>query len=232
MKTALYCFLFLCSLAATGQKGLVLEKLNAYQFPDDILTQGLESAFPDLEHSFDVTITSTTDTEKIVEKARYNPKKKNGDRWSLEAINGAAPSKKEIKSFKREHGKKESMEKRRIDAASWTIDRDDAEYLVVGFTYDKSTLPYGYEFLKYCPGKAYLNKRTKRLEKAVFHNERPIKVWPLKVSELHMVVEYGYNESEMIYQVQKETMDMTVTSFGQSVPIKDVYEYSNYIKID
>lgn len=72
-----------------------------------------------------------------------------------------------------------------------------------------------------------MNKRTKKFEKAEFLNDTPIKNWPLRVSELLMVVEYKYNEAEMIYQVEKETMHMTVTSFGQSVPIKDVYEYSN-----
>jgi len=63
-----------------------------------------------------------------------------------------------------------------IDENAWGIEKDDNEFLVIKFKYDKTTLPKKYAFLGDCKGLAYFNKKTLRLEKAEFVNEQPLKI--------------------------------------------------------
>ena len=70
------------------------------------------------------------------------------------------------------------------------------------------------------------------MEKAEFVNEGPIKIKIFNVTDLDMVVIYSYNESENIYQVERENLDMKVKLFGATVSAKEIYEFSNYRKIN
>ena len=179
-----------------------------------------------------MTITSTTDSVTSVEELRFDPIKKKGERWALFSYNGKEPTKKQLRSFDKEFNKKESIAERNIDKASLKIVQLNDPYLVIGFKYEPSSLPARYGYLADCRGKAYVNLKTKELEKVEFANEKPVKVWPLKVQELKMVVDYAYSEADKKYQVQKETLDMQVKALGNLVAVRDVFEYSNYKRIN
>lgn len=145
--------------------------------------------------------------------------------------NGKDPSKKEIKEFNKDTNFNEEEINAKIDDSSWDVESDNSEYLVVTFKYNSSTLHWRYKFLTDIKGKAYLNKSTKQLEKVEYTNERTTKIKPFNVDKYLMVINYIYNETEKIYQVEKEEINMDVKVLGKSASTKHIFEYSNYRKL-
>ncbi len=190
MKTVFYFMTFLFSVTVVAQNNTVVDKLKEYNLPSELLAKSIGGAEVDADHSFDVTITSSTDSEMTVEEATYNPTQKKGKRWILLTSNGKDPSKKEINEFKKDHNMKEDEIKAKIDDASWNIESDNDEYLVVSYKYDKSTVHKRHKFLVDIEGKAYFNKNTKLIEKVEYVNTRPTKIKPFNVDKYNMVVNY------------------------------------------
>ncbi|MBS2213621.1 hypothetical protein KEM09_19590 [Carboxylicivirga mesophila] len=229
MKNLLFGLLLFISVSLTAQQNEVDSKLKDYGLSVEVLANSIVASHS--QYAFNVSITSDTDSETVVEKAKYDPTMKVGERWLLLSHNGHEPSRKELKDFNKRFNRKEKDINRAIDKSSLNIELDDKNYLVVGFKYIKSGLPARYAFLANCKGKAFINKSTKQLEKAEFVNEKPLKQWPLKTDKLSLLVNYTYNEAEQIYLLEKETFKMDVEAFGQMVPLKDVYEYSDYTSL-
>lgn len=231
MKKLIYCITLFLSVTAIAQDNAVLDKLKEYNFPAELLAKSIGGADTDGDHSFNLTTTADIDAEIIVEEAKYDPTQKKGEQWMLLSYNGKDPSKKEIKQFKKDHNMKEEEIKAKIDDSSWDIESDNKDYLVVNFRYDSSTLKWRYKYLADIKGKAFLNKTTKQLEKVEYVNVKPTKIKPFNVDKYNMVVNYIFIETEKIYLVEKEEINMNAKMFGQTVPVKLTSEYSNYNKI-
>ncbi|MCU4156091.1 hypothetical protein J1N10_08880 [Carboxylicivirga sp. A043] len=229
MKKLFYGLLLLISVSITAQENEVDSKLKDYDLSIEQLANSILVSHS--QYAFNITITSDWDSEINVEKARFDPTMKVRERWILLKYNGNEPSKKELRDFNKRFNIKEKGINKTIDKSSLNIELDDKDYLVISFKYIKSGLPERYVFLANCKGKAFINKSTKQLEKAEFVNEKPLKDWPLKAEKFSLLVNYTYNEAEQIYQLKKETFKMDVKGFGQMVPLKDVYEYSDYKKL-
>ena len=230
MKTLFYCIAIFFSVIVTAQENTVVDKLKDYYFSTELLAKGIGGMDVNADYSFTVTMASSTGSEKIVERASYDVNKAEGTRWTLLSYNGMAPSKKELKAFKKEHNFKEEEITATIDDTSWDIELDNDKYLEVSFKYNPSTLKRRTKYFADIMGKAYFNKNTKRLEKTEYINDKPTKIKPFTVSEFYMVVNYVFNETEDKYQVESEEINMDAKMFGEVVPVKHIYEYSNYSK--
>lgn len=231
MKKIFYCIALFLSVSAVAQDNMVLDELKEYNFPAELLAKSIGGAEVDADHSFYATLTSDVEDEVIVEEAKYNPSQKMGKRWTLLTYNGNEPTKKELKEFNKDHNKKEVVLKAKINDSSWNIEDENDDYLVVSFTYDNSTLKSQYKYLADIKGKAYFNRTTKQLEKVEYVNLRPTKIKPFSVENYSMVVNFTYNDTEKIYQVEKEEINMDAKIFGKTTPVKDIVEYSDYKKM-
>ena len=228
MKIILLIIAFAISIPSFSQKDEVLKKLQEYQFSDQFLVANLKDA--DADYFFNLKITTITSDETVIEQAKFDPTKNIGERWILLSTDGNTPTNKDYKKFDKAHNTKQKDINGKIDENAWAIEEDSDEYLVIRFKYDKMSLPKKYDFLGDCKGLAFFNKTTKRLEKAEFVNELPIKIKIFNVTKLDMIVNYIYNEEYQTYLISKESLDMEVKLLGQLVSIQELNEFSNYKK--
>ncbi|MCF6360112.1 MAG: hypothetical protein L3J29_05040 [Cyclobacteriaceae bacterium] len=229
MKSTLTYLLILCSVSSFAQKDEVLKKLVAYGITEETLSTGLQDH--DATHSFDIDITTNNGTKNIVETGHFSPTVPVGERWTLKTVNGNAPTKKEIKKFNKAHNTQQPDINGEISDDSWKVITDTEDEIVISFKYDKESLPKKFQFLADCTGKAFISKKTKRLHKASFTNNGPIKVKIFNVSRLEMVVVYHYIKEENLYVMDTQHLDMQVKLLGQLVEVEELNEYFNYKKV-
>lgn len=91
-------------------------------------------------------------------------------------VNENTPTKKQIKKFNKAHNITKLEVNGQVDRASLRVLDDNPNTLVISFKYGRNTLPNKFSFLACCTGKAYINKRSKILERAEFTNDMPLKV--------------------------------------------------------
>jgi len=228
MKKILFFIALTISVSAFSQNEEVMKKLKEAGITGEVLSSNLKDS--DAEYFYDVKITTVNSSETKVEECKFDPTKKIGERWILKTVDGGSPSKKDLKNFDKAHNTKQPNINGKVDESSWGIEKDDADYLVVSFKYDKTSLPKKYAFLGDCKGLAYFNKKSKSLEKAEFVNERPIKIKIFNVTKLDMAVYYFFNKEAQTYMIKKEDLDMQVKLLGQLVDINEKSEFSNYRK--
>jgi hypothetical protein len=228
MKKILFFIALTISVSAFSQNEEVMKKLKEAGITSELLSSNLKDS--DAEYFYDVKITTVNSSETKVEECKFDPTKKIGERWILKTVNGGTPSKKDLKNFDKAHNTKQPDINGKVDESSWGIEKDDADYLVVSFKYDKTSLPKKYTFLGDCKGLAYFNKKSKSIEKAEFVNEGPLKIKIFNVTKLDMVVRYIYNKDAQTFLVKEEDLDMQVKLLGQLVDIKEKSEFSNYKK--
>jgi len=230
MRKLLFLIAMSVSFSSFSQTDDIKKKFEEYNMKADFLTENLKDA--DAQHSFNFKITTVTSQDTKVETGKFDVTKPVGQRWILLKVNGGTPSKKDLKNFDKAHNTKQDNVNGKVDDNSWKIEKDDDEYFVISFKYDKNTLPKKYDFLGDCTGKAYFNKKSERLEKAEFANDKPLKIKIFKVNELDMFVNYTYNEESKTYLISKENLDMKANILGQVIDIKEITEYSDYTDID
>lgn len=230
MRQVFLLLILTASLCSCTQKEEVMKKLNEHQITGELLTMNLKDS--DAEHYFDLKNTSINGTETKIVESIFDPSKNIGERWILVSVDQISPSTKEFKEFDKHHNTKHKGINGKVDESSWEIERDDEAYLIISFKYDKKSLPKKFSFLGDCKGLAYYNKKTGKLEKTEFVNEKPFTIKMYNVTRLDMVVRYEFHEKEAIYLIDIEELDMEVSLLGQLVPINEVNEYSNYRKID
>ncbi len=229
MKNILSLVLLMYSVSAFAQKDTVLEELAVYGITEKTLGTGLQDT--DATHSFDINITTNDGTKNIVEEGHFTPEVPVGERWILKTVNGKTPTKKQIKKFSKAHNTKQPDINGEVADDSWKIDSDTEDEIIISFKYDKESLPKKFEFLANCTGKAFINKKTKRLEKATFTNDGPLKVKIFNVSKLEMIINYHYIKEENLYVMDTQHLDMQVKLLGQLVEVEELNEYYHYEKV-
>ncbi len=212
-----------------AQLETVEKRLLELGIEEDFLTQNLKDS--DAEHSFNLKTINISSTEKKVERARFDPTKPIGEKWILVDVNGQAPTKKELKQFDKAHNTKQKDINGEVDDSSWKIVQDDDNYLAISYHLDPKTLPTKYRFLASCVGTAYINKKSKKLERAEYINNAPLKIKIFNVTKLDMKVYFQYNVDEETYFITTEEIDMVVKMLGQEVEILEKNEFSDYKKI-
>jgi len=212
-----------------AQMEIVEKRLSDLGIAEDFLTQNLKDS--DAAHSFNLETTNISSTETKVEHAKFDPTKPIGERWILVDVNGQAPTKKELKQFDKAHNTKQEDINGEVDDSSWKIVQDDEDYLAISYHLDPNTLPTKYKFLASCVGTAYINKKSKKLERAEYINNAPLKIKIFNVTKLDMKVYFHYNADEEVYFILKEEIDMEVKLLGQEVEILEKNEFSDYKKI-
>jgi hypothetical protein len=139
MKKILFFIALTISVSAFSQNEEVMKKLKEAGITSELLSSNLKDS--DAEYFYDVKITTVNSSETKVEECKFDPTKKIGERWILKTVNGGTPSKKDLKNFDKAHNTKQPDINGKVDESSWGIEKDDADYLVVSFKYDKTSLP-------------------------------------------------------------------------------------------
>ncbi len=229
MKTLVAVVLLCSSFSVFGQKEVVEAKLNEYGLEKDFLNNSLRDQ--DAVHYYEFKITTNDGTKNIVQEGYFDPRVPVGQRWVLKTVNGAAPTKKELKKFNKAHNTRQPDINGEVDDNSWTIAKDTDTIFAIDFRFKRESLPKKYAFLADCTGTAYISKETGHLTTAEFRNDKPLKVKIFNVTTLAMDVDYTYLEEEEMYVMEKEYLDMKVKLLGQLVEIEEISEYANHEKV-
>lgn len=118
-----------------------------------------------------------------------------------------------------------------VDDDDWTIESEDTNELVLGFTFRESSLPKKYQYLAGCKGQAIIDKQAKRLTKADFKSLKEVKIKLFKVPKFDLTINYQFDEENNTYHISREDLYIQAKLLGQLVDIEDVMEFSNYKKV-
>lgn len=212
-----------------AQDADVLEKLKAYDFETAFLTTTLKDA--DAEHAFNMRSKISSLKDTTIEEIEFDPRRPVGDRWKLISVNGSVPSEDDLREFDHSHNTKGVMVNAEVDETSLKINEENEEYLVVSFKYKKESLPVKFQFLHACNGLAYVNKKSKKLEKAYFSNTEQIRVRGMRVNILKMDVVYEFYPSENLYHISDEKLKMGTYYHGMLYDVTVENHYSEIKKI-
>ncbi len=218
--------LILCTGIASAQKSTVLSALDKYKIDHSILEPSIKSVPEDL--SFDIKNTSVAADREKVYLAHYDASKPEGSRWTVNSVNGAAPSNADINAFLREH--KKPAETGKVDENSMKVESDANGKLVVSYKIEATTLPKEMAFIKDMRTELTINTQTKRLESLHSINEKTLRIKILNVDKMDLTLTYRFDNALNRYLPVKQDLNMGIKLLGQFVATENSTEYSNFKK--
>lgn len=209
----------------SAQKQAVLDAFKNHGIDASILEPRQQPE----NYSYDFKYTTITNDKATVTLAKYDPSKAMADRWTVISVKGKAPSQGEIKTFRKNRSKPPVNAK--IDEATYLIEKETADYLVISYKQDPSSIPDEAKFMKDCRQHMTINLKTKRMEKLQSLNEKPLKIKIFNAEKLDLIVKFNWNEQEQRYFTESEDMNLIIKFLGQLAPMETISEYSNYKKL-
>lgn len=223
MKKLVILALFLTHLTiANAQNQDVINTLTKHKLSEDILKANMKDM--EKNRAFKLKKTSVTSNDTKVQIATYDPAKPSGQKWTLVSINDKPASESQSAKFNKLYDT--DVPPTKVDQNSWKIIKEDADYLVLGFKFDQSSLVKSNNFLSDCKGQAYINLKTGKLERSEILNEKPLKIKILNLKSLDMDSSLIYNETTKNYQVEKTSLTMLISMLGQQIETQEINEYS------
>ena len=214
-------------IRVSAQKQAVLDLLKKHSVEASVLDQ--QSKQPVDDHAFDLKYNIITENKEAITLAKYDPSKPQAERWTVISVKGKAPSKSDIKTFLKTHSKSPVAAK--IDDATFLVEKETPEALVISYKQEEASLPAEAKFMKDCRMHMTINLKTKKIDQIQSLNERPLKIKIFNAEKLDLVVKLSWNEQEQRYFTESEDMNLIVKFLGQLVPMETISEYSNYKKV-
>jgi hypothetical protein len=226
-KTLLVLFLGMIStLTVSAQKSVVLDAFSKHGIDVSILNpDNLQQ--PD-DYAYDLKQTTITKDKETVTIAKFNPAGPQDEQWTVVSVNGKAPSKYDTNTFRKNQAKPATTAK--TDDASYKIEKETPEYLVVSYKSDPATISKDASFMKDCRSYLTVNLGTKKLEQVQTLNEKPLKIKILNAEKFDLVQKYTFNEQAKRYFAVNNNLNILAKFLGQGVNIQTITEYSNYTK--
>ena len=209
-----------------AQKSEVLRAFSKHSIDHGILSLKINETVSSF--AFDSKqVNSTNGTDKV-SISKYDPSRPEGQRWELISVDGAPPSKTDLKTFNKAH---ENHPPDRIpDEGSYKIVKEDQDHLVVSFKYNEALLDKEGAFMKDCISYLHINLRTKLLEKYETKSEKPLKIKILNVTSLNTEVNLHHSKEYKKYLVDDQKTAMTFRILGQTIESVIQDSFSNYQK--
>lgn len=218
--------LLVSTLNASAQKSIVLEAFSKHGIDAGILNPGSTKA-PD-NYAYDLKQTTVTAGKTNITIAQFDPSRPKEEQWSVISVDGKSPSKGDISSFRKNKTKPQSSEK--TDDASYKIEKETADQLVLSYKSDATSLSRETAFLKDCRLYMTINLKTRKLEQVQALNEKPVKIAILNADQLDLTIRYVQNEESKRYFPVNEQLNIQAKFLGQKVDVETVTEYSNYVR--
>ncbi|SHE49165.1 hypothetical protein [Pedobacter caeni] len=227
MKSVFTLFVLVAStLTVSAQKTAVLDAFSKHGIDATILNPANVQE-PD-DYAFDFKQTTIAGGKTNVTIAKFDPSRAKEEQWTVVSMDGKSPSNGDIKTFRKGKVKPESPSK--ADDASYRIESESAECLVVSYKPDPASLPKDAAFLKDCRLYMSINLKSKKLEQVQGLNEKPLKIKILNAEKLELTTRYTRNEETKRYFPVNEGLNIQAKFIGQAVNVQTITEYSNYSK--
>lgn len=218
--------LVVSALTVSAQKSVVAEALSKHGIDAGILDP--EALQQPSDYAYDLKATTTVAGKQTVTLAQFDPTKPAEERWTVVSVNGQSPSRGEVNSFRKEHAKPQSTT--RADDASYKVDKETSDYLLISYKQDPTSIPKDASFMKDCRMYLTINLKTKKAEQAQVLNEKPVKIKMLTADKFEITVKYSWNNEAKRYFNVSEGLDMQAKFLGQSANVETASEYSNFTK--
>lgn len=227
VKTLLVvCLLVASTLHVSAQKSAVLEAFSKNNIDPSILDPHSLKQPEDFAYEMKQTVIAAGKEKVTV--ATYDPSRPMEEQWTVVSVEGKSPSKSEINSFRKNQKKSDDASK--TDDASYKIEKQTSDQLVISYMVDPGTVSKEAAFLKDCRSYMTINLGTKKLEQVQALNEKPVKIAILKADKLDLIVKYAWNDQAKRYLTTTSTLGIQAKFLGQSADIKTITEYSSYTK--
>jgi len=218
--------LLVSALSASAQKSVVLDAFSKHGIDPGILNP-VNVRTPD-DYAYDLKQTTVTAGKTNVTVARFDPSGPKEEQWTVVSVDGKSPSKGDINSFRKNKAKPQSSEK--TDDASYRIEKETADQLVLSYKPDATSLSKETAFLKDCRLYMTVSLKTRKLEQVQALNEKPVKIAILNADQLDLTIKYVMNEEAKRYFPVNDNLNIQAKFLGQKVNVETVTEYSNYTK--
>lgn len=227
IKTLLVLFILVVStLHVSAQKTVVLDAFSKHGIDAGLLNPA-NLREPD-DYAFDLKQTTIAANKTNVVIAKFDPSAPKEAQWTVVSVNGKSPSKGDISSFRKNKVKSESSEK--ADDASYKVESESADYLIISYKPDATSVPKDAAFIKDCRLFMTINLKSCELEQVQTQNEKPVKIKILNVDKFDLITKYTLDEQTKRYLPVNEDLNMQAKFIGQAVNVQTATERSNFTK--
>lgn len=225
IKKSVFVSLGLClSIAGFAQRAEV-EKAYAKYNIDQVAADSI-AAHSFLNYAFDLKTSIVTEGTEKTYISRHDPSAPEDAQWMLKSVNGGAPSRLDLNTFKKQHSEK--IPAPRPDNSTFSIVKDDGKDLVVSYHYDPASLASDNEFLKACLVTLTFNAKTGRITKSEAEISETFKIKMFKGDHMSSSVTYRYMDDLKRYVPLREEVSVSLKILGKPLEMITVNEYANY----
>lgn len=227
LKTLFALFLWVIStLSVSAQKSAVLDVFSKHGIDAGILDPNYLQQPEDF--AYDLRQTTIAGGKETVIEAKFDPAGPKDEQWTVVAVNGKSPSKSDINSFRKNQSK--PAESNQADIASYRVEKESSDYLVVSYKPDAASIPRDAAFMKDCRSYLTINLKNKALEQVQVLNEKPVKIKILNAEKFDVVTKYSWNGQAKRYFAMNQNLNILAKFLGQTVTVQTTSEYSGYTK--
>lgn len=225
-KTMISFFLLLITLTASAQKAKVLDVFFKNGIDSSILNPE-KIKRPD-NYAFDFKQIITTSASEAVTIAKFDPSSPEPERWTVVSIDGKTASKSATNSFRKNQSK--ALAATTADDASYKIEKETGDQLVISYKLDPSSLTKETNFMKDCRFYMTVNPKSKRLEQLQILNEKQVKINILSADKFDLIQKFKWNDQAKQYFTLSENVIIEAKFIGQAANVATTSEYTNYTK--
>lgn len=211
---------------AAAQKSVAAEALSRHGI--DISVLDPKSFQQPDDYAFDLTQKTSTAGKETVIAARFDPSAPKEEQWSVSTVNGKAPTRSEVATFRKDQGK--GAAGNAADDASYRFEKESAGKLVISYKADPASVPKDAAFMKDCRTYMTINTANKQVEQIQVINEKPLKIKILNADKFELVQHYIRNEQAGRYFPANQRLNIEAKFMGQDVNVQTITEYANYSK--
>ena len=218
--------LMITTFTASAQKSTVLSAFSKHGIDAGILNA--DNLQQPVDYAFDLKQTTITTGKQTVIMAKFDPKGPKDEQWTVVTVDGKAPSKSDINGFRKNQNKQAASNQ--PEEASFRLEKETPDHLVVSFKQDPGTISKDAAFLKDCRLYMTINLKTKKLEQLQAVNEKPVKINILNADKLELVTKYIKIDQGQRYFPMHQDLNISAKFMGQAVNVQTITEYANYTK--
>ncbi len=209
-----------------AQKSAVLNAFSKYGIDAGMLDPA-NLQQPD-DYAYELKQTTITTGKESALVARFDPTAAKEEQWTVVSVNGQSPSRSDINGFRKSQNKADGAN--RTDDASYRIENESADKLVISYKVDAASVPKDAAFMKDCRSYMTINLGNKQLEQVRVINEKPLKIKILNADKFELVQLYLRNDASKRYFPLHQSLDIQSKFMGQDVRVQTTTEYANYSK--
>jgi hypothetical protein len=220
-------FAVLLTCCAFAQVDSVTLRLKSLGIDSNIIEHSFHT--DDGIHYFKMTINAVSPLANNFTTIEYDPQRDESDRWRMITFNNDTVTEDWAHDYAKEVNKKRDAT---VGINSTKIIAEDKETIIVSFRCTRDNLPDRYKDLSRCAGLAYINKKTKQIDREEFTDSSLFRLENMDVATYTMGRNFSFNEEEKFNQLISDDVFMNIYLKDKKGKVTVTYIYSDYKKVN